>query len=46
MILFTGDSDVWVVIAVLLVVLIFFSVLIVRGVKLMTMSYKTMNLSQ
>lgn len=46
MVLFRGDSDVWAAIALLPVVLIFFSVLIVRGVKLIPISYKTMNLSQ
>lgn len=46
MVLFTGDSDPWPVVPLLPVVLIFFSVLVVRKVKLILISYITINLTQ
>lgn len=46
MVLFTGDSDPWAVVALLPVVLILFYVFIVRKVKLIPISDITMNLTQ
>lgn len=46
MVLFTGDSDPWPVVPLLPVVLFFFSILVVRRVKLIPISYITINLTQ
>lgn len=46
MVIFTAESDLWAVVALLPVVLMFFSVLIVRRVKLIPISYITINLTQ
>lgn len=46
MVLFIAESDLWAVVALLPVFLMFFSVLIVRRVKLIPISYITINLTQ